>query len=87
MLEDPQHSDVVFIVEGEHRLQAHKLLLSAASSFFQKVLGITGLRVSRQCIAASAVCDDNNDDHDHDHDRDEEERNKYPAADYNNDHH
>lgn len=41
MLENPQHADVTFIVEGKHHLQAHKVMLCAASRFFHKVLGVT----------------------------------------------
>ena len=41
MVQTPQHSDVVFVVEGKHRLSANKVVLSAASSFFAKVLSVT----------------------------------------------
>uniref|UniRef100_A0A8W8N4J3 BTB domain-containing protein n=1 Tax=Magallana gigas TaxID=29159 RepID=A0A8W8N4J3_MAGGI len=36
-LQNPVHSDVTFILEGNHKLNAHRLVLCAASKFFQKV--------------------------------------------------
>lgn len=36
-LQNPVHSDVTFILEGNHKLDAHRLVLCAASKFFQKV--------------------------------------------------
>lgn len=36
-LQNPNHSDVTFILEGSHKLDAHRLVLCAASKFFQKV--------------------------------------------------
>lgn len=36
-LQNPSHSDVTFILEGNHKLDAHRLVLCAASRFFQKV--------------------------------------------------
>ena len=38
-LEDPQFCDVTFILEGDTKLEAHKIVLCSASSFFCKVLG------------------------------------------------
>ena len=46
-LENPQHTDVVFVVESKHRFKAHKLVLCSAAEFFCKVLGI---------IATEEVC-------------------------------
>ena len=40
MLEDPHHGDVTFIVNGNHRLLAHKIVLASASTFLQRVLHI-----------------------------------------------
>ena len=37
ILEDPQHADVTFIVEGQHHLKAHKIVLGSTSSFFKDV--------------------------------------------------
>ena len=37
ILEDPQHADVTFIVEGKHQLKSHKIILGSASSFFKGV--------------------------------------------------
>ncbi|KAK3769161.1 hypothetical protein RRG08_014024 [Elysia crispata] len=37
-MQDPKFSDVTFVVEGCRKLQAHRIVLCAASSFFGKVL-------------------------------------------------
>ncbi|XP_033726797.1 rho-related protein racA-like [Pecten maximus] len=41
MLEKPTYSDVTFVLEGGQRLDAHKLVLCSASSFFCQVFGVT----------------------------------------------
>ncbi|GFO33177.1 rho-related protein raca-like [Plakobranchus ocellatus] len=38
-LQEPRFSDVTFVVEGCRKLEAHRLVLCAASAFFGKVLG------------------------------------------------
>ena len=39
-LENPQHSDVTFIVE-DRNLSVHKIMLCSASKFFARVFGVT----------------------------------------------
>nr|XP_022308728.1 rho-related protein racA-like [Crassostrea virginica] len=36
-LQTPNYADVSFILDGDHKLEAHRLVLSAASKFFQRV--------------------------------------------------
>ena len=37
MLEDPKYSDVTFLIEGQHKVKAHQIVLCSASQFFRKV--------------------------------------------------
>ncbi|KAK3106574.1 hypothetical protein FSP39_022813 [Pinctada imbricata] len=39
MLDNPKHSDVTFLLEGQHQIEAHQLVLCSASSFFCRVFG------------------------------------------------
>ena len=41
MLQNPQHCDVTFLVEGKHILNAHSLVLCSASKLFAKILGVS----------------------------------------------
>lgn len=41
MLQDPKYCDVTFVLEQKHRLDAHKVVLCAASKVFSKILGIS----------------------------------------------
>ena len=43
MLDNPQHTDVTFIVEKKYHVKAHKIVLSASSKFFQGLLFIDDL--------------------------------------------
>lgn len=36
-LQNPNYTDVTFILDGNHKLEAHRLVLCAASKFFQRV--------------------------------------------------
>ncbi|KAK7092808.1 rho-related protein racA-like [Littorina saxatilis] len=48
-LQDPRFHDVTFVVEGDHELHAHKIVLCSASKVFAKVLGVSlGTRTSQQ---------------------------------------
>ena len=37
-LQDPKFCDVTFVAEGDQRIEAHKIVLCCASTFFCKVL-------------------------------------------------
>ena len=39
-LDNPSHDDVTFVLASGKRIQAHRLILSAASTFFAKVIGM-----------------------------------------------
>ncbi|XP_064634886.1 rho-related protein racA-like [Lineus longissimus] len=41
MLENRRHTDVAFVIQGDHRLEAHKCMLCCASRLFCRVLGET----------------------------------------------
>ncbi|XP_052256047.1 rho-related protein racA-like [Dreissena polymorpha] len=41
MLQDPKHCDVTIVLGDKHRLDAHSLVLCAASKMFAKVLGVS----------------------------------------------
>ncbi|KAK6182095.1 hypothetical protein SNE40_009857 [Patella caerulea] len=41
MFKDAKYTDVVFIVEEQHIIQAHKLILCSASVVFSKILGVS----------------------------------------------
>ena len=41
MLESPKHADVTLVLEGEHKLDAHKIVLSSASKVFERIFGIS----------------------------------------------
>ena len=41
MLETPKHADVTFVLEGSHKLEAHKVVLSSASKVFERIFGIS----------------------------------------------
>lgn len=46
LLQDPHFHDVTFVVEGGRHVHAHRVLLSSASSFFAKLLGVpAGIQV------------------------------------------
>ena len=47
MLNNPQHSDVTFHLEGNVRIAAHKVILGAASANFARVLSIVELKEVR----------------------------------------
>ena len=46
-LEDPVHSDVVFLVESKHKLKAHKVVLCSGTDFFCKIFGISNTQKVR----------------------------------------
>ena len=58
-LQNPVHSDVTFILEGNHKLDAHRLVLCAASKFFQKVFRFSqSEQVGKSCfIKVSKSCE------------------------------
>ena len=39
-VENPRHSDLTFVVDGTHRLQAHKVIVCSACKLLRKVLGV-----------------------------------------------
>ena len=41
MLESPKHADVMFVLESEHKLDAHKIVLSSASKVFERIFAIS----------------------------------------------
>ena len=41
MLESPKHADVTFVIEGEHKLDAYKIVLTSASKVFERIFGIS----------------------------------------------
>ena len=55
MVEEPRHTDTVFIVDNKHRLQAHKVVLAAASKFMARVLGVTECTKVRGCPKINTV--------------------------------
>ncbi|XP_062609744.1 rho-related protein racA-like [Saccostrea cucullata] len=47
-LQSPSYTDVTFILDGNHKLEAHRLVLCAASKFFQKVFRYTQCKQKNQ---------------------------------------
>ena len=43
MLQNPKHADVTFVLEGHHKLDAHKIVLSSASKVFERIFGISAV--------------------------------------------
>ena len=41
MLQSPKHADVTFVLEGQHKLEAHKIMLSSASKVFERIFGVS----------------------------------------------
>ena len=59
MLEDPKHSDVTFLLEGQHQIEAHKIVLCSASKFFCRVFRKTFGKVSEYKCPLQSVQNDN----------------------------
>ncbi|XP_041371650.1 rho-related protein racA-like [Gigantopelta aegis] len=47
-LESPKNADVTFVVDGDRRLDAHKIIVCSASKFFTNVLGLSRHTKSNQ---------------------------------------
>lgn len=41
MIQDPKHSDITFILNDKHRLDAHSVVLCSASKVFSRILGMS----------------------------------------------
>ncbi|KAL8568759.1 hypothetical protein ACOMHN_054546 [Nucella lapillus] len=54
-LQDPRFHDVTFIVEGDHQLHAHKIVVCSASKFFAKVLKMSAGGRTEQQRQMSAI--------------------------------
>lgn len=50
MLESPKHADVTLVLEGEHKLDAHKIVLSSASKVFERIFGISSATQNNQLL-------------------------------------
>ncbi|XP_033732152.1 rho-related protein racA-like [Pecten maximus] len=48
MHENPVHADVTFVLSGQHKLDAHKIVLCSASKYFRRVFGMMSSNKSAQ---------------------------------------